>query len=176
VGWKDKFNAIFEQEVTRPLGMVNTSFLWNDYLAEHKVYGHMEGKPTTNGTGGWSGETFNAFSSIHSEAYEYALFIEAMLKKEGLAEQTFSQMLSPVNPFKEANDLRLETGQTAWGLGFAQKPTKNGLMHLHTGNNHDFQSYTMFIMEKGYGIVLFTNSDKMLPFIQGLEKTLGTQF
>ncbi len=176
VGWKEKFNNIFEDEVTMPLGMKHTSFLWNDYLATHKVYGHKEGRPTDNGLGGWSGKTFNAFSSIHSEAAEYALFIEAMLNKEGLKEATFTQMLAPENTFKKTNELMVETGQTAWGLGFAQKPSQNGLMHLHTGNNHDFQAYCMFIMEKGYGIVLFTNSDKLLPFVQGLENILGTQF
>jgi len=176
VGWKDKFNAIFEQEVTQPLGMTHTSFLWDNYLATHKVYGHKKGQPTDNSLGGWSGKTFNAFSSIHSEAYEYALFIQAMLKKEGLNEESFEQMLAPENVFKEDNKLRQETGQTAWGLGFAQKPSPNGLMHLHTGNNHDFQAYCMFIMEKGYGIVLFTNSDQLLPLVQGLNHTIGQQF
>ncbi|MEL7122848.1 MAG: serine hydrolase domain-containing protein [Bacteroidota bacterium] len=176
VGWKDKFNAIFEREVTQPLGMKNTSFLWNDHLAKHKVYGHKDGKPTDNNTGGWSGKTFNSFTSIHSEASEYALFIQAMLKREGLSADSFDQMLSPQNKFKEDSELYQETGQNAWGLGFAQKPTENGLMHLHTGNNHDFQAYSMFIMEQGYGLVLFTNSDKLLPFVQGLENVLGTQF
>lgn len=176
VGWKDKFNAIFEEKVTKPLGMTNTSFLWNDHLAENKVYGHKGGKPTTNDTGGWSGKTFNAFSSIHSEAYEYALFIEAMLKREGLSDAAFEQMLAAENKFKESNELLEATGQTAWGLGFAQKPSDNGLMHLHTGNNHDFQAYCMFIEEQGYGIVLFTNSDQMLALVHGLEGTIGTQF
>ncbi|MEM6378248.1 MAG: serine hydrolase domain-containing protein [Bacteroidota bacterium] len=176
VGWREKFNEIFEQEVTKPLGMEHTSFLWNDYLKEHKVYGHKAGQATTNGTGGWSGKTFNAFSSIHSEAYEYALFIQAMLKQQGLSKSSFEQMLAPENKFKASNELLQETGQTAWGLGFAQKPSEHGLMHLHTGNNHDFQAYSMFIMEQGYGIVLFTNSDLLLPFIQGLESLLGPQF
>lgn len=176
VQWRDKFNKIFEDEVTKPLGMPNTSFLWNDHIEKHKVFGHKEGKPTDNGLGGWSGKTFNAFSSIHSEAYEYAHFIQAMLKREGLSKDSFNQMLAAENKFKPTNDLLKETGQKAWGLGFAQKPSKNGLMHLHTGNNHDFQAYTMFIMEKGYGIVLFSNSDRLLPLVQGLDHVLGTQF
>lgn len=176
VQWRDKFNKIFEDEVTKPLGMPNTSFLWNDHIEEHKVFGHKEGEPTDNGLGGWSGKTFNAFSSIHSEAYEYAHFIQAMLKREGLSEDSFNQMLAAENKFKPNNDLFKETGQNAWGLGFTQKPSENGLMHLHTGNNHDFQAYTMFIMEKGYGIVLFSNSDRLLPLVQGLDTVLGTQF
>ncbi|MCH2192817.1 serine hydrolase domain-containing protein [Kordia sp.] len=176
VGWKAKFNEIFEKEVTKPLGMQHTSFLWNAYLAENKVYGHFKGKPTKNDHGQWSGKTFNAFSSIHSEASEYAKFIIAMLKREGLSEASFDEMLQAHNHFSVDNELRKETGQTGWGLGFAQKPTPNGLMHLHTGNNHDFQAYTMFVPKQQYGLVIFTNSDKMLPFIQQLESILGAQF
>ena len=176
VGWKDKFNKIFKREVTTPLGMKHTSFLWNDYLAQNKVYGHKDDQPTDNGTGGWSGKTFNAFSSIHSEAYEYALFIRAMLKKEGLSDEAFDQMLYAENQFNPTNELYKKTGQNAWGLGFAQKPSDYGVMHLHTGNNHDFQSYSMFVLDRGYGIVLFTNSDKMLELIHGLENVLGEQF
>ncbi|MEM6348917.1 MAG: serine hydrolase domain-containing protein, partial [Bacteroidota bacterium] len=162
VGWRNKFNQIFESAVTEPLAMEHTSFLWNDHLAAHKVYGHKDDKPTDNHTGGWSGETFNAFSSIHSEALEYSQFILAMLAGEGLSEASFAAMLAPENQFKASSELYQETGQTAWGLGFAQKPTPHGLMHLHTGNNHDFQAYSMFIPEQNYGLVLFTNSDKML--------------
>jgi CubicO group peptidase (beta-lactamase class C family) len=176
VGWKEKFNAIFETEVTQALGMPNTSFLWNEHIANHKVYGHQDGKPTHNDTGGWSGKTFNAFSSIHSEALEYSKFIIAMLKKEGLSEEKYKEMLSQQNSFKATNELLKETGQTGWGLGFAQKPTPNGLMHLHTGNNHSFQAYTMFVPQQKYGLVLFTNSDKMLSFLNQIAAILGEQF
>lgn len=176
VQWKDKFNAIFIENVTSPLEMKNTSFLWNKCIEANKVYGHMNGKPTDNGLGGWSGKTFNSFSSIHSEAGEYALFIQAMLKREGLSKKAFDEMLTTQNKFDKSNQIYQETGQTGWGLGFAQKESKNGLMHLHTGNNHDFQSYTMFLPEQDYGIVLFTNSGDMIPLIEGLNQVLGEQF
>ena len=73
--------------------------------------------------------------------------------------------------------LRLrKIGQTGWGLGFAQKITEDYTMHMHTGNNHDFQAYAMFIPEKNYGLVVFTNSDKMIPFLTNLSEVLGPQF
>lgn len=177
VGWKAGLNDIFNDAVTKPLDMDHTSFLWTDYLAAHKVYGHNEaGKPTDNGLGGWNGKTFNAFSSVHSEAAEFSKFIIAMLKREGLSEASFDEMLTPYNQFSEEESLFRETGQTAWGLGFAQKPTPHGLMHLHTGNNHDFQAYCMFVPEQQYGLVLFTNSDKMSGFLEVLGEVLGPQF
>ncbi|MEM8889371.1 MAG: serine hydrolase domain-containing protein [Bacteroidota bacterium] len=177
VGWKAGLNDIFKQEVSIPLQMEHSSFLWTDYLAKHKVFGHnAAGKPTHNDTGGWSGETFNSFSSLHSEASEYAKFIIAMLREEGLSKDSFKEMLAEQNHFSESVDLFKETGQTGWGLGFAQKPTPYGLMHLHTGNNHTFQAYTMFIPEQQYGLVVFTNSDKLLDFLQELGSVIGEQF
>lgn len=179
IGFKDGLNKLFQKEVTQPLQMEHTTFVWSDYLENHKVFGHdADGNPTYNKPvkGKWNGKTFNAFSSVHSNAAEYAKFIIAMLKKEGLTQQSFNQMLHEQARFNDDNPLKKETNQTGWGLGFAQKPTKNGLMHLHTGNNHDFQSYAMFLPEQEYGIVLFTNCGNMLPFIKSISKTLGEQF
>ncbi|MFH6605080.1 serine hydrolase domain-containing protein [Maribacter algicola] len=179
VGFKEGLNQLFQKEVTQPLNMPHTTFIWDDYLEAHKVFGHdSQGHPTQNkpGEGRWSGKTFNAFSSVHSEAAEFSKFIIAMLKKEGLSDESFAEMLKEQTKFKDDNPMKLETGQTGWGLGFAQKPTTNGTMHLHTGNNHDFQAYAMFVPEQGYGLVLFANCGNMLPFIKAISKTLGEQF
>lgn len=179
VGTGVALNALFRKEVAEPLLMEHTSFVWDDYLAAYKVYGHDEnGKPTQSkpGPGGWNGKTFNAFSSLHSEASEYANFIIAMLNREGLSDATFEDMLKEHTHFKDDNPLKQEVGQTGWGLGFAQKRTPEWTMHLHTGNNHDFQSYAMFIPEKRYGLVVFTNSGKMVSFLENISRILGPQF
>ncbi len=179
VGTGKELNALFQDEVTKPLQMEHTTFLWDDYLEANKVYGHdKNGEPTQNrpGPGRWSGKTFNAFSSIHSEAFEYARFIIAMLNREGLLHSTFEDMLKEHIHFKDDNPLKQAVGQTGWGLGFAQKTTPEYTMHLHTGNNHDFQSYTMFIPEKHYGLVIFTNSGKMETFLEHLSQVMGPQF
>ncbi|WP_239057423.1 serine hydrolase [Muricauda sp. TY007] len=179
VGFKERLNELFQKEVTIPLNMEHTTFIWDDYLKEHKVFGHnSEGKPTQNSpaAGGWSGKTFNAFSSVHSEASEYAKFIIAMLKRKGLKNDTFEAMLKEETHFSDNNPLKKEIGQTGWGLGFAQKVTSKGTMHMHTGNNHDFQAYAMFMPEKEYGLVVFTNCDKMPQFLEALSVVMGPQF
>ncbi|WP_299217271.1 serine hydrolase domain-containing protein [uncultured Aquimarina sp.] len=179
IGVKDDLNSLFQQVVTKPFGMTNTTFVWNDYLSTHKVFGHdTNGKPTQNSpkNGWWSGKTFNAYSSLHSESLEYARFIIALLRQEGLTSEAFDEMLKEHTHFKEDNPLKKAVGQTGWGLGLAQKPTKYGMMHLHTGNNHDFQSYMMMIPKKNFGIVFFMNGDKAIPFIEGLSRMIGPIF
>lgn len=179
IGWKQDLNELFQKNVTDPLTMPHTTFVWDGYLAEHKVFGHdKDGNPTANQPrpGYWDGTTFNAFSSIHSEAGEYAKFILAMLKREGLSPEGFNEMLKEQTHFKNDNPLKQEVGQTGWGLGFTQKITDNYTIHMHTGNNHDFQAYTMFIPEKKYGLIVFINCGNMIPFLMGLSQVLGPQF
>ncbi|QGY48198.1 serine hydrolase [Maribellus comscasis] len=179
LNWKKDINTLFKKKVLEPLNMPRSTFAWNDYLAEHKVYGHnKDGVPQLNHPGPdyyWDGG-FQAYSSLHSEAAEYANFIIAMLKREGLKKETFDEMLKEQTRFSDDNPLKQQIGQTGWGLGFAQKADEDYTMHMHTGNNHDFQAYAMFIPEKEYGVVVFTNSDKMIPFLMKLSEVLGPQF
>ena len=178
LNWKKEINKIFQSKVTKPLNMPHSTFVWDDYLAKHKVFGHdKNGIPRLNHPAPeyWDG-SFQAYSTLHSEAGEYANFIVAMLKKQGLRPHSFNEMLKEQTHFKDDNPLKQQIGQTGWGLGFAQKVTKDYTLHMHTGNNHDFQSYAMFIPGKEYGLVVFTNSDKMIPFLMKLSEVLGPQF
>jgi CubicO group peptidase (beta-lactamase class C family) len=179
IGYKADLNELFQNEVTGPLKMSHSTFVWDDYLTTHKVFGHNnDGKPTDDSprVGSGDGTTFFAYASLHSEANEYAKFILAMLKREGLKSETFDKMLEEHTHFKDDNPLKQEIGQTGWGLGFAQKRTAGYTMHMHTGNNHDFQAYAMFVPEKKYGIVVFTNCDKMKSFLERLSSVFGPQF
>jgi CubicO group peptidase (beta-lactamase class C family) len=179
VGIKAELNALIQKEVTQPLNMPQSTFFWNNYVAKHKAFGHdQNGKPTQNspGIGRWTAEAVSAGSSLHSEAQEYAQFLVALLKQNGLRDDTFNEMFTEHTHFKDNNPLKQQTGQTGWGLGLAQKPTEYGMMHLHTGNNHDFQAYMMILPEKEFGIVFFINCDKAIPFIQGLNSIVGPIF
>jgi CubicO group peptidase (beta-lactamase class C family) len=173
VGFKEDLDEIFLDVVARPLGLQHTAFTWNPFFAEHKATGHTAGVPTDNGD---QGSAFGAAYSLHSEAAEYATFLVALLKQQGMEKSYFNEMFREQNHFNKDNPLFQEIGQTGWGLGFAQKPSPYGMMHLHTGNNHDFQSYCMILPEKEYGIVIFTNSDTMEPFLEGLEGIIEKQF
>ncbi len=167
-------DEIFENEVTEQLRPKTMYYLLNDKIKKHKVYGHDENGPTDNTQ--YDGTRFGAAYSLHTEAVSYAKFIVAMLKREGLSESLFDDMLKEQVHFKDDNPLKLQTGQTGWGLGFAQRITPNGTIHLHTGNNHDFQAYAMFIPKINYGIVFMTNSDKSIPFIMKIGNLIEKQF
>lgn len=173
VGFKDDLNEVFRKFVAEPLELEHTSYTWNEYLEDHKAFGHQNGKTTDNES---QGNAFGAAYSIHSESKEFAEFLIEIMESNHLPKDLQQLMLTEANHFDKSNELFQNMGQTGWTLGFAQKPSENGMMYLHTGNNHDFQAYCMVIPEKKYGIVLFTNSDKMEGLLESLTPIIGKQF
>jgi CubicO group peptidase (beta-lactamase class C family) len=173
IGWGSELDTLFLTEVAHPLNMYNSFYTWNDKLEKHKAKGHEKGvvnleihRDKKVGPG----------YSLHSEALDYSQFLIEMMEPKHLKQELIDEMLKEQNHFAPDNKLLEETGQTGWGLGFAQKPTPNGLMYLHTGNNHDFQAYAMFVPDKKYGIVMFTNSDNLFVFLKEIEKLIEKQF
>ena len=173
IGWGKRLDSLFIKEVAAPIGMKKSIYTWDKNLENDIAIGHIDGKVNPE---------INRFKkvgpgfSLHSNAGDYALFLIEMMHPKNIAKTTRDEMLKEHNRFKANSKLLKETGQTGWGLGFAQKPTPYGLMHLHTGNNKDFQAYTMFIPNQEYGLVMFGNSNNLFPLLEIIEQLLGDQF
>ncbi len=178
-------DSIFQKEVAEPLGAQQLHYIWNDYIAQHKATGHRDGKATDNGPiekKPWichlvpfqgDPNIFGAAYSLHTEATNYAKFLIAMMQEKGITKETWDEMLKEQVSLPIDNEYR-KNGITGWSLGFAIEPTSNGVRYIHDGSNGDFQSYCHFYKEKDYGIVFFSNSDKIIStqFIQRLSAFL----
>jgi len=173
IGWGSKLDSLFLREAAHPIGMDRSFYTWNDVLENNVAIGHTDGKVTTEMH---RDKNVGSGYSLQSDAEDYARFLIEMMYPKNIKKSTRDLMLTTHNQFKPDNKLLKETGQTGWGLGFAQKPTPHGLMHLHTGNNHDFQAYTMFIPDQKYGFVMFANSNNLFLLLEKIEELLGTHF
>ncbi|EDP71013.1 beta-lactamase [Flavobacteriales bacterium ALC-1] len=173
IGWGNKLDSLFIKEAAFPIGMDRTLYTWDAKYDNTVAKGHIKGKVNPEIS---RFKKVGPGYSLHSDAEDYAKFLIEMMNPKNITIATRDEMLKEHNHFKENNKLIKETGQTGWGLGFAQKPTPYGLMHLHTGNNQDFQAYTMFIPNQKYGFVMFANSDNLFPFLEKLEELLGEHF
>ncbi|WP_299113926.1 serine hydrolase [uncultured Winogradskyella sp.] len=173
IAWGKKLDSLFINEAALPIGMGRSLYTWDSKYENTIARGHIKGKvnPEINRY-----KKVGPGFSLHSDAEDYAMFLIEMMNPKNISVATRDEMLKEHNHFKKDNKLYKETGQTGWGLGFAQKPTPYGLMHLHTGNNKDFQAYTMFIPDQKYGFVMFANSDNLFPFLEKLEELLGEHF
>lgn len=173
IEWGPKLDSLFIKEAALPIGMDRTLYTWDSKYENTVARGHIKGKvnPEINRY-----KRVGPGFSLHTDAEDYAMFLIEMMNPKNISIATRDEMLKEHNHFKEGNHLLKETGQTGWGLGFAQKPTPYGMMHLHTGNNQDFQAYTMFIPNQKYGFVMFANSDNLFPFLEKLEQLIGDHF
>lgn len=173
IDWGSKLDSLLIKEAALPIGMDRTLYTWDTKYENTIARGHIKGKanPKINRY-----KNVGPGFSLHSDAEDYAMFLIEMMNPKNISLATRDEMLKEHNHFKKDNKLYKETGQTGWGLGFAQKPTPHGLMHLHTGNNQDFQSYAMFIPNQKYGFVMFANSDNLFPLLEKLEDLLGEHF
>lgn len=169
-----EMRELFQQEVAIPLGMELAYAGWDDYLYDHKVRGHVEGKPTKRKWGtGLPNQNSLMFGGLQTEANSYAYFLTALMNEEGMYTETFKAMLSPHTPIPSDNVNYTKDGIHHWSLGFGIKPMNNDTLYRHGGSNKGFQSEVAFSKLKKYGYVFFVNCEKGNEFNLKLEEFLG---
>lgn len=170
--WDYHLDSIIQQKVCIPLGMKNSSYVWNSKIEKFKAKGHKKGVVTQENH---RDKKVGPGYSLHTEAHDYALFLIEMMNPRNLSKEMIAEMLKEQNKFKPDNE-HLKYGQTGWGLGFARRPTKYGMRYMHTGNNQDFQSYCAFYPERKYGLVFFMNCDQAESFLNVFGPFIDDKF
>ncbi len=168
-------DALYQQEVSQPLGLSHFYFTGNNYISLHKVSGHVKGKsvgkpwpiafPTQDSS------MFLSAGSLHTGAIDYARFLIALMEHKGISKASLAEMVKEQVHVPQDNDIYSE-GYTAWGLGVGIIPTPYGLSYGHGGNNGDFQSSWQYFKAKKTGYVFFTNCDKGSIFNKKLSAFL----
>jgi CubicO group peptidase (beta-lactamase class C family) len=166
---------LFEQEVALPLGMQHAWFTGNDYITQHKVSGHVDGKVKfSNGSTwpipfpNWDSSWFNPAASLHTDAVSYANFLINWMKGNGLSKNSFEEMLKP--QYKLPEDPANPGVSTETGLGIFITDTDYGTRYQHGGNNGNFQSNFVWYKSQKSGYVYFTNCNKSDAFEKRLKE------
>ncbi len=138
--------AWMRQMVFEPLGMTDSSYLWQP---------HFEGRGTDGESLEGIGIPLRRFTEAHSayslltSAPDYARFLVAMLNP---ADGTAAQMLTPQGVVGDQARLR-------WGLGWGIQHLQNRQVSCwHWGASRGYRSFAVFNPTAGRGIVLLTNS------------------
>ena len=163
---KNDLQDLFRDEVAVPLGMSNAFYTWNDYVAQHRAAGHVDGAVSEGWGMNANKPDFGAAYSLQTEAASYAQFIIAMIREKGLKKATYDEML------KAQVRIPPETDGRSYGLGIEMKPTRFGTEYMHDGYNLNFYSAYMFNKERKFGYVFFTNCNKGFDFNKALESFL----
>lgn len=156
----EKLDSIFQADVAAAIGVPNLHFKWNEKIAANKATGHINGEPTDNDPVR-EDLHFGAAGGLYTEASGYAGFLRALMHQELLSPSAYAAMFQEqvALPAEDINAILMNA--SGWSLGFGMIPVAKETCYWHSGNNGDYQSWFHFFPAKKYGIVLFTNSDKI---------------
>jgi CubicO group peptidase (beta-lactamase class C family) len=151
--------------VFEPLGMENSSVVWEDRFESQAAVGHpMSGEAVKPR----KGKMVNAAASLRTTAVGYAKFVIAVLNETGLKKETFAEILRP-HVWLDPNCVTCTNRQfgmvsktLAWGLGWGLQSTDFGEYFWHWGDNGIFKCYIVADRQKRSGVVYMTNSNNGL--------------
>lgn len=160
------FEKYVRDELFDPLGMTNSSYVWQDRYEDLAAAGHDDQgrvKPERPHY-----DRANAGYSLYCSPFEYARFLLEILKEDRAAEHSLSAasidlMLTRTveasgrKPVTRSGETPSDT--TYRGLGWAIDETAHGDRIHHSGSNGaGFRCYCEFDRAGGSGIVIMTNS------------------
>jgi CubicO group peptidase (beta-lactamase class C family) len=167
----EKTNDFVKKMVFDPLGMTNSSFVWQDRYETQKTSRHNgAGAPTPQNK--WSGA--NAAASLHTTAQDFGRFIAAILRGTGLKKETRKQMLTPQikvdegGPNTTARPADRLSATVSWGLGVGLQTTTDGVSFWHWGDNGDSKAYFVAFEKQKLGVVVFANAANGLSIMPEL--------
>ena len=154
-------NEIIEHEVFEPLEMTNSSFVWQDQFEETAANGH-----------GFLGEVIdfrkrnegNAAASLLTTATDYATFMAALLRAQGIGEELWSTIFvreAQVNNWNTVTPV----DNLYWGLGWGLAVVDNRDYMWHWGDNGQFRAFVAASRDEDRGVVYFTNSNHGLSIV-----------
>ncbi|QIN62598.1 Penicillin-binding protein 4* [Caballeronia sp. SBC1] len=155
--------TLARERVFTPIGMVNSSLEWQVRFSENHAQGHeWEQEPVPKRRF----QTAHASGSLHTTASDYIGFVQHVLARRGLTDETYEQWFAPrVNTRQgdAAEDLVGENppnDHVAWGLGWGLEPAER--CFFHWGNNPGFRAFVLANRDSQDAVVWFANSARGL--------------
>jgi CubicO group peptidase (beta-lactamase class C family) len=152
---------IATREVFEPLGMSSTHYRWVPAYESLAAIPHDElGDPVNRRMP----ESGNAAGSLHTTATDYARFVAAVMRGEGLAPETHAAMLAAGANLEEApwgDDVEAKA-HLFWSLGWGLSDGRRGESFWHWGDQGTARCFVVAYPESGDGLVYFTNSENGL--------------
>ena len=157
-------NELMRRTVFEPLGMTSSSYLWERrYDTLSTWYHNSRGEPVA-GQGKPSSSDVNVATSLRTNGRDYARFLAALLRGDGLKLETRHLMLTTQVPVREGGSTTIDRPQApivsnvAWGLGVGLQTSADGPAFWHWGNNTYGKAYFVVLDRQQTGIVIFANS------------------
>ena len=168
----EPLESFMKKSVFVPLGMTNSSFVWQDDYEARRATGYR-----TDGTAGRDRRPSEgkASSSLFTTAGDYARFVIAAMNGTGLTKDSARRMLE--------TQVRVEEGcfvcvgrkpsklspTLSWGLGWGLERTAKGPAFWQWGDyNGEVHSFAIGVPATKDGIVMLTNSGNGLTIARAV--------
>lgn len=161
-------DALARREVFEPLGMTRSAYEWRDDWTPATGY-DMIGEPRLLRR--W--DEANAAASLTTTAADYARFLAAVLRGEGLAAETLREALArqtdvPAAAFDGDTGHEAAAAHVGWGLGWGVQEDGARRAIWHWGDNGAFRAFVVGDLDDQSGVVYLTNSENGLAFAEDL--------
>ncbi len=156
--------SLMQRLVFDPLGMHDSSYVWQPQWEQRKVYGHTfagvvneRRRPATA-----------TVATLHTTTRDYARFVITLMK--GTAMTSTQVPVDASGPMCLTPCSGRVSAALSWGLGIGIEKTAKGTALWHWGENHGDTHTFMMARDDGSGVVVFANSGNghsIMPEIVG---------
>ena len=169
--------------IFRPLGMKNSSYVWQHRFEESYALGYDEaGTPLDKKKRKVAG----AAGSLETTLEDYSKFIAYIMQGGALDPMLYEEMISPQirihskHQFPTISDLTTSANDSiglAYGLGWGLLYTDQGKAFFKEGHDEGWEHYNINFVDKGVSIILMTNSSNGESIFKDLlEKLIGDTY
>ena len=174
---------LMREKIFAPYGMTSSSYTWQpefekNYCHPHNEKGQVLEKDKDNAP--------RAPSTLETTPEDYARFLRAVLRGEGLKAASWKEMFSPQIRLRSKTQFPNFSTETtdanddielSYGLGWGLLRTPYGWGAFKEGHGDGFEHYTLIFPERGLGVMLMSNSaNGESVFKDLLEATLADTY
>ena len=177
------YEIISQERVFKPLGMTNTSQVWQPQFDDNICNGHnIKGEPYELTK--W--KEASAGGSMSTTFEDFTKFYTALINSKGLSKESFSAMTnqqvriksrSQFGPLAIIDSTDNDNIQLGYGLGVGVFKTSYGRAFFKEGHADGWGHYSICFPDKKIAIVIMTNNDNGESiFKELLAYTIGDTF
>jgi serine-type D-Ala-D-Ala carboxypeptidase/endopeptidase len=160
-----RLEQLMQEHVFGPHGMSTSSYTWQPRFEADYAVGHApDGKvyPTDKDNAA------RAPSTLETTTDDYARFMAAVLRREGLSEASWNEIFKPqvrirsrtqFGPGASETTSAYDSIELSYGLGWGLQRTPYGWGAFKEGHGDGFQHYSIVYPAKKMGVLLMSNSD-----------------
>ncbi|HMQ50378.1 MAG TPA: serine hydrolase domain-containing protein [Saprospiraceae bacterium] len=159
------YETISQERVFKPLGMTNTSQVWQTQYDANICYGHnAQGEPYEL----MKWEEASAGGSMSTTLEDFTKFYSALMSRKGLSKKSFKAMTNlqvriksrrQFGPLAKVDSTDNDPIQLGYGLGVGTFNTPYGRAFFKEGHDDGWGHYSVCFPDKKIAIVIMTNND-----------------